>query len=149
MLLLLFFERKRDEKMEKSIQKEHTLYAIKGFLKEVENIQIGKLGNFSFSRGYYVYVGSAKRNMHARINRHIRVDKKQQWHLDYLRPYLQIEEIQTYSGEKGECQLFAELRERNNGSIPAEGFGSSDCKCVSHLFYTEKNPVLSLTSSRN
>lgn len=127
------------------IQETHTLYAIKGFLTEKqENIQIGKLGNFSFEKGYYVYVGSAKRNIQSRINRHIQVDKKQQWHLDYLRPYLQIEEVQTYPGNLGECQLFARLQQENNASIPAEGFGSSDCKCVSHLFYTEKNPVLSV-----
>ncbi|MCO7026140.1 GIY-YIG nuclease family protein [Tetragenococcus halophilus] len=130
-------------KMKKSIKESHTLYAVKGYLpKRQESIQIGKLGHFAFEKGYYVYVGSAKRNISSRVNRHIAVEKKQRWHLDYLRPFLKIEEVQTYSGKDGECQLFAGLRERNNGSIPAKGFGSSDCKCVSHLFYTEKNPML-------
>jgi len=105
-------------------------------LQEDKNIQIGKLGEFTFARGYYVYVGSAKRNIQARINRHIQVEKKKRWHLDYLRPYLQIEEVQTYSGEEGECQLFTRLQEKNGGTIPAKGFGSSDCHCLSHLFYS-------------
>ncbi|AYW47905.1 DUF123 domain-containing protein [Tetragenococcus osmophilus] len=122
--------------MKKTIQGEHTLYAVKGFLQEEKNIQIGKLGEFTFARGYYVYVGSAKRNIQARINRHIQVEKKKRWHLDYLRPYLHIEEVQTFLGEEGECQLFARLQEKNGGIIPAKGFGSSDCHCLSHLFYS-------------
>lgn len=130
--------------MNYSIQEDHTLYAIKGFLTEKQvNIQIGKLGSFSFEKGYYVYVGSAKRNIRSRVNRHIQVDKKQRWHLDYLRPYLQIKEVQTYSGEKGECQLFACLRKKNAGSIPDKGLGSSDCKCESHLFYSAQEINLS------
>lgn len=132
-----------DRKFEFSIPESHTLYAIKGYLPEKkENVQIGKLGSFSFEKGYYVYVGSAKKNIYSRINRHIQADKKQRWHLDYLRPYLQIQEVQTYDGKEGECQLFDRLKKRNVGTIPAQGFGSSDCKCVSHLFYSAKESSL-------
>ncbi|MDN6640912.1 MAG: GIY-YIG nuclease family protein [Tetragenococcus sp.] len=130
--------------MKSTIQNEDTLYAIKGYLSEKqEHVQIGKLGCFSFEKGYYVYVGSAKRNIRSRISRHIQIEKKQHWHLDYLRPYLEIQEVQTYPGAEGECQLFARLRKQNEGSIPAKGFGSSDCQCVSHLFYTATNPFVS------
>ncbi len=63
--------------MKKSIKESHTLYAVKGYLpKRQESIQIGKLGHFAFEKGYYVYVGSAKRNIRSRVNRHIAVEKK-------------------------------------------------------------------------
>lgn len=126
--------------MNGSINESDTLYAIQAFmLKDHENIPIGKLGRFHFSKGYYVYAGSAKRNMLARVNRHIQKDKKKRWHIDYLRPYLQIQEIQTYSGEEGECGLFERLLKENAGSMPVKGFGSSDCRCFSHLFYSQKD----------
>ncbi|SEM22793.1 Uri superfamily endonuclease [Mesobacillus persicus] len=113
-----------------------TLYAIQTYMpKANREIAIGKLGSFSFEKGTYVYVGSAKKNIQSRIARHLRIDKKFRWHFDYLRPYLKIEKFQTYPGEEGECQLFRRLMKENNGSVPVHGFGSSDCKCASHLFY--------------
>lgn len=122
--------------MDYSIGASDTLYAIKAFMpKDEEAITIGKLGCFHFSKGYYVYVGSAKRNIQARVNRHIQMDKKKRWHIDYLRPYLQIVDIQTYPGDEGECKLFQRLLQENAGSMPIKGFGSSDCRCFSHLFY--------------
>ncbi|MFD2830402.1 GIY-YIG nuclease family protein [Corticicoccus populi] len=99
------------------------------------NIAIGRLGIFDFQKGFYVYIGSAKRNIQARINRHITIDKNKHWHIDYLRPYLQITNVHTFSGE--ECALFQQLLEEHSGTIPAKGFGSSDCQCISHLFYSE------------
>ncbi|WP_093048597.1 GIY-YIG nuclease family protein [Salipaludibacillus aurantiacus] len=114
-----------------------TLYAITARMPEsARNITIGKLGTFSFQKGLYVYVGSAKRRIASRINRHVQIEKKFRWHYDYLRPHLHITDVQTYSGEEGECGLFHRLMEEKNGRIPVKGFGSSDCKCASHLFYT-------------
>jgi len=51
---------------------------------ETQSITIGKLGNFVFPKGYYVYVGSAMRNLQKRISRHLSKDKKFHWHIDYL-----------------------------------------------------------------
>lgn len=106
------------------------------------DVAIGKLGEFSFPTGYYVYVGSAKRNIKSRINRHIDIDKKKHWHMDYLRPYLKIESVRTFSGAEEECALFNRLKEAYSGSLPARGFGSSDCKCESHLFYSREEIVM-------
>ncbi|MCJ7841927.1 GIY-YIG nuclease family protein [Lederbergia sp. NSJ-179] len=78
--------------------------------KDEEAVTIGKLGGFHFSKGYYIYVGSAKRNIQARVNRHIQMEKKKRWHIDYLRPYLQIEGVQIYPGDEGECELFQRSR---------------------------------------
>lgn len=121
----------------------HTLYAIKAVM--VENhpeITIGKLGTFSFPKGVYVYVGSAKKNIQARIDRHLRIDKKFHWHFDYLRPYLEVIEVETFSGEEGECALFQKLMKEQNGMIPIHAFGSSDCRCAAHLFSTSKESLI-------
>ena len=52
---------------------------------------------------------------------------------------VEIVEIETYSGDEGECQLFYRLMKKNKGSIPVQGFGSSDCRCRAHLFYFQKS----------
>lgn len=114
----------------------HTLYAVRALMtKDYKEITIGKLGTFSFQKGLYVYVGRAKRNLQSRIERHIKLEKKQRWHFDYLRPFLQIIKIETYSGDEGECQLFQRLMVENKGHVPVRGFGSSDCNCKAHLFF--------------
>jgi Uri superfamily endonuclease len=98
-----------------------------------EKLTIGKLGAFTFPAGFYVYTGSAKRNIGARTRRHLSGDKKLHWHIDYLlaSPYAEIIRVET-SGI-GEC----ELNQRIDGHIPARGFGASDCRnrCGSHLKY--------------
>ncbi|GAB2572740.1 GIY-YIG nuclease family protein [Gracilibacillus alcaliphilus] len=126
-----------------NINKSDTLYTVKALLPhEQKHLTIGKLGRFDFPKGLYVYVGSAKRNIDSRLKRHMQKEKKLRWHFDYLRPYLQIEEIQTFSGEEGECQLFHRLLHENGAEMPVKGFGSSDCKCFSHLFYSQEAVIL-------
>lgn len=135
----MFFKRNRGEilkMIDYFVNKSDTLYAITFRLDEdIERIAIGKLGQFDFQKGYYVYVGSAKRNIRARIERHLKINKKKRWHIDYLRPHLHIQAVQSYPEREGECQLFERLRSEHNASMPVKGFGSSDCKCYSHLFY--------------
>ena len=55
-------------------------------VKDDIEIEIGKLGRFKFLRGNYIYTGSAKKNIDARIARHIykSKDKKLYWHIDFL-----------------------------------------------------------------
>jgi len=118
------------------IGKNHTLYAIKAFMtEEQKEIAVGRLGSFTFHKGLYVYVGSAKRNLRSRVERHIRKEKTMRWHFDYLRPYLEIAAVETFSGDEGECGLFQRLMREYGGIIPARGFGSSDCRCPAHLFF--------------
>ena len=122
-----------------SVNESDTLYAITFRLKkDTKKIQIGKLGQFNFSPGYYVYVGSAKRNIQARIDRHLKIEKKKRWHLDYLRPFLTVESVQSFPEADGECELFEQLKQEHHATIPVKGFGSSDCKCPAHLFYFTK-----------
>lgn len=122
------------------INENDTLYAIVAKMSEnMEQITVGKLGIFSFPKGIYVYVGSAKRNIKARIERHLRKEKNFHWHFDYLRPYTEIVRIKTFPGDVGECGLFAQLRAEYGGEIIVPKFGSSDCSCPAHLFYISGN----------
>lgn len=113
----------------------HTLYAIHLDVPTERMIEIGKLGTFHFEKGIYIYVGSAKRNITARIDRHKKIEKKLKWHFDYLRPYGSIIKIITYENQSGECDLAEKIRKAVGGTLPVRKFGSSDCKCFSHLIY--------------
>ncbi|MDR1747510.1 MAG: DNA/RNA nuclease SfsA, partial [Spirochaetaceae bacterium] len=56
-------------------------------IPEETETAVGALGNLRFRKGWYVYAGSAQRNLSGRIARHLRkVRKKKHWHLDYLTP---------------------------------------------------------------
>lgn len=108
-------------------------------LKNNSILKIGKKGHKEFDRGYYVYVGSGKRYGFSRIIRHIKKSKKQKWHVDYLLGRGEIKMIWIILGERiNECQLSNALQRR--GLIIMKKFGSSDCKCPSHLFYFKNNP---------
>ena len=102
-------------------------------LNQNVKIQIGKLGLFNFPKGTYIYTGSAKKNIDARITRHLSKDKKLHWHIDYLLTNDQSKIINVIQSELSECDLNADVK----GKIIAEGFGSSDCRknCKSHLKY--------------
>lgn len=125
-----------------AVSESDTLYAVTYHLTEsIKGISIGKLGQFDFEAGYYVYVGSAKRNIKARIARHLKLEKKNRWHIDYLRPYLEVQSVQSYPEGEGECQLFQQLKSDHNANVPVKGFGSSDCNCDSHLFYYQGEEI--------
>jgi len=94
------------------------------------SIQIGKLGKLGLERGYYIYVGSAPSS--ARIERHYRRKKKLKWHIDYLLKKARI--IGFSLSKKKECMVARELS-KNFSSVSR--FGSSDCRCRSHLFYSK------------
>lgn len=103
-------------------------------LKKNKNIRVGKLGEINFMKGFYAYVGSALNNLEKRIKRHLKKDKKLRWHIDYLLKHAEIKEI--YYREnifKEECNIASYF----NSLKFIEKFGSSDCKCKSHLFYSE------------
>ncbi len=54
-------------------------------LEQDETIVIGSLGAIQFKQGYYLYVGTAKKNLTRRVERHLRKRKRYHWHIDYLR----------------------------------------------------------------
>lgn len=107
-------------------------------LGRASRITVGRLGDFRFPSGYYIYTGSARGRLESRVKRHLSKEKKLRWHIDYLlaSPRASVEHV-TLSSEE-ECALNA----RSPGDIPVPGFGASDCRagCGSHLKYLGKTP---------
>jgi len=96
-------------------------------------INIGALGEIEFYEGYYVYVGSAQRNLKRRIERHMRKEKKLKWHIDYLLTQATLEDFEVYPlGKEYEDNIAYALLKRYPG---VKGFGSSDSRVGSHLFF--------------
>jgi sugar fermentation stimulation protein A len=110
-------------------------------IPRTQSIETGALGTLRYEAGSYVYAGSAQKNLNARMSRHLRRSgKKQHWHIDYLSP--QAARIRAYpirSYRNLECGLAGALEGLGGRGIP--GFGSSDCRCKSHLFYFRDPPL--------
>ncbi len=113
-----------------------------------KTIPVGKLGVFDFPRGYYIYTGSAMGGLEARVARHLSNVKRFHWHIDYL---LEQSEIIRYAikecsadGPREECAVHAATLEMDGATELIKGFGSSDCRCRSHLTYFAKEPALAL-----
>lgn len=103
-------------------------------------ISVGALGTVVFEAGAYAYVGSALRGLDARIDRHLRDEKKLHWHIDYLLQHAEIVDVvRVYTDQRLECRIAAPLCDR----LPrVDGFGCSDCSCPSHLFGPERLSAL-------
>lgn len=95
---------------------------------------VGELGTLSFKAGYYAYIGSALGGLEARVKRHLREEKKLHWHVDYLLARARaVDVVLARTRTKKECAVAKELS-KHFASV--RGFGSSDCGCESHLFYS-------------
>ena len=146
-------------------------YALAMALKSDAAIAVGKLGRFIFTAGYYVYLGSARGGLSARVSRHLRREKQFHWHIDYLLQFAEVVEIWYWPEgegvEWGERKEEVERRERKKlkgaggvqkkeclwcqvargmpqGQILIPGFGSSDCRCPAHLVYFPAPPSFEL-----
>jgi len=106
-------------------------------------IIVGKLGKVFFKKGNYIYIGSAKACLEARLRRHLKKDKKSFWHIDYLLKSKKTKILQIWIiDKKMECQTAEVFCQDPTTEIIKKGFGSSDCKCVSHLFYIKNKELL-------
>jgi len=96
-------------------------------------VQVGRLGRFRLPVGRYVYTGSARRHLAARLQRHLAAEKALRWHIDYLLACEAATIVGIYLSNEPECQLNQSV----NGAILAPRFGASDCRagCGSHLKY--------------
>ncbi len=114
-------------------------YILELYLDCDARIIVGKLGAIDFKKGRYFYAGSSQSNAEKRVARHMRDDKKIHWHIDYLTTSKAFKKIGAKffesSKKEKECELAIEL----GGKYKAiRGFGCSDCRCKSHLFYDEE-----------
>ncbi len=108
-------------------------------------ITVGHLGTFGFAAAYYCYVGSARGpgGLKARLARHLRHRKKPHWHVDYLLPQATVTEVWTvHSIERLECLCAHTLLGMPGAEVLVHGFGSSDCRCETHLVYFSTLPSL-------
>ncbi len=99
-------------------------------------VRVGKLGTCTFPAGYYVYTGSAMGGLRARLDRHRRRHKKLRWHIDYLLRHADVLDVLTVpTRRRMECRLNRRVLNMKRARVVARGFGSSDCRCPSHLIY--------------
>ena len=120
-------------------------YALLIALSKEAPIAIGRLGLFTFPPGYYIYVGSAQSSLYPRVKRHLKSEKRRRWHIDYLLELARVVEVwYARGGESQECLWCQIARDMPQGEIVAKGFGSSDCRCPSHLIYFPTLPSFAL-----
>jgi len=101
-----------------------------------QRIRVGRLGMIDFMKGYYFYVGSGMMNLEQRVLRHKRENKKIKWHIDYITWKFKFIDAKLFQSSKRlECKI-AKILSKN--LMMVKGFGCSDCRCKSHLFYSQK-----------
>lgn len=108
-------------------------YQLEIVLAAPARIAVGRMGVYEFPAGRYIYTGSAKRSLEARIARHLRRDKRLHWHIDYLLASPSASVRQVHRSGLAECTL----NQQTAGTLLVAGFGASDCRqgCGSHLKY--------------
>ena len=121
-------------------------YIIVIYLLEYSKIEIGSLGEIDFAKGYYLYIGSAMGNIGSttlenRVKRHFSKPKNKKifWHIDYLLTNKKCVITCIYlipSLNRLECIIAKEITEISDNFI--KDFGSTDCECLSHLYYFQK-----------
>jgi Uri superfamily endonuclease len=99
-------------------------------------IDVGKLGRLGLEGGFYAYVGSAHGpgGLSARLGRYFAGPNRQHWHIDFLLEQAEVAgALFRVENRRLECNWAGWLAARADSFI--RGFGSSDCRCPSHLFF--------------
>ena len=126
-----------------AVQEDSGVYLLIIRLKQRSSLTAGSLGEIRFEPGWYIYAGSGRKNLSARIARHHRRRKKLHWHIDFLLarvPRGNVTSLPIRSRHDLECRLARAVAALAPGSIP--GFGCSDCSCPSHLLRFDHNPLM-------
>ncbi|SHJ43524.1 Uri superfamily endonuclease [Malonomonas rubra DSM 5091] len=112
-------------------------YLLVLYLRRRTTIQVGQLGSCSFPRGWYFYAGSAfgPGGLKARLSHHLKPVNRYHWHIDYLRSCAELRMLWYVQAVNNEHHWSAALHNLPGGSYPLPGFGSSDCRCPSHLVH--------------
>jgi len=111
-------------------------------LPKEASLEVGKLGEIRFRKGYYLYIGSARRNLSRRIQRHRRMRKRLFWHVDFLRAIAEFHfALPIRTQDVLECEMARAIKDISDWEVPR--FGSSDCSCPSHLYGMAKDPLQS------
>lgn len=106
-----------------------------------KSIQIGKFGVLDIKPGFYVYIGSAfgPGGVKARLNHHFKITSRPHWYIDYLRKHVSIKKVWiTYDGKRRERCWSKGFETLTHTEIPIMGFGASDHRGGSHLFFQKE-----------
>lgn len=112
-------------------------------------LRVGGLGVHSFPPGYYIYVGSALSGVSARLRHHLRLEKRLHWHIDYLLAEAEVAQTwYAFGQDRLEC-TWNEIIKNLPGAAPSiPGFGTSDCRCHTHLTYFPTPPSFSVLEQK-
>jgi len=111
-------------------------YILLAVLGSPATIEIGKIGSLSLAAGIYAYVGSAfgPGGLAARLGRYASGARRKHWHIDYLLDHGEVVGALVRTDKRRrECAWANWTANRTPRKVP--NFGSSDCRCTSHLFF--------------
>jgi Uri superfamily endonuclease len=116
------------------------LYVVATWVPRRTTIAVGSLGPVTFSRGWYAYVGSARRGRDARVARHLRAEKPLRWHADHLFARFPGRRAWLVDGAPTECELAGALARFPGAARRPPRFGAGDCRCSGHLVALGSRP---------
>lgn len=109
-------------------------YQLLLWLESPMQVAVGRLGSVAFPAGWYVYTGSARGGLAARVARHLRRRKRRRWHIDYLLAHARVAAVLCRAGDgRGECAHSRAALALPGARVVVAGFGASDCRCPAHL----------------
>jgi sugar fermentation stimulation protein A len=121
------------------------VYILVMALHEGKVVDIGSLGRHTLAPGFYTYTGSAMGGIMQRVSRYLSPISRSHWHIDDLVRNARLERILFLpSRERLECRINTAIQQRIEPIVPIPGFGSSDCRCTTHLFRYDEYPLRSL-----
>lgn len=111
-------------------------------IKRYIKARIGARGVEEFAAGYYMYIGSGKKNLMERIKRHLKMRKKKFWHIDYILTKKDVSIIDIFVSEKTESQIVNRVLNLNSVKPFDRRFGASDTVNITHLFYLKNKATI-------
>ena len=136
--------------MSEQLPKESGTYVVVLRNRDRGSVHVGRLGSMATFVGYYLYVGSAfgTGGLRARVSHHLRVSWKPHWHVDYLRRFADPVMVWFQASSSPQEHRWARIINGGDGiEVAVPRFGASDCRCESHLFFSEIPPSLKVFCS--
>ena len=91
-------------------------YGVLFQLERDVTLATGRLGEISYPRGWYVYLGSAMGGISGRLKHHLGPHTRIFWHIDYILPKGKpVAVVVGETDQRVECQLASYLRGQVHG----------------------------------
>ncbi len=118
----------------------NALYVVVTWVPRRTLLRVGSAGDVDLPRGWYAYVGSARRAREARVARHLAAAKRLRWHADYLFRAVPARRAWLVDTELDECTLAGGLAGLPGARRQGRRFGAGDCSCAGHLVRLGRRP---------